>query len=357
MKGFGSLIILLIATTSCGDKNISTGSSYRTYRMGFNNSAPRFDDINLFVQSLTLWTSRADAAIISEGVPWQALLGGAKPADYITNNFKGLADYYRSKNLILWVYVDPQNGLERSSDAVELQTAGRSIAEPAIQQLYRKYVVALDSMLHPEHVGLALETNLIRAASPPAIYQGVKKAANDAAADLKVRNSKAKISVSVQVDHAWGKLVNGPYQGIGQDFTDFPFVEELGLSSYPYFGFSNPSEIPTNYYSRLIESNPIPVFASEGGWTSARVISGSSGFASSPEIQRDYIDRQKVLLDEVKAIAWFQLTFTDIDTSGIPPTVSSNIEYFVFLGMVDTNFQPKPALSSWDDIFFKLMLR
>lgn len=200
----------------------------------------------------------------------------------------------------------------------------------------------MDSMLHPDHLGLALETNLIRDASPDSVYQGVRKAANDAASEIHAFDANVKMSVSVQVDWAWGKLSDGTYKGISQDFVDFPFIEELGLSSYPYFGFDNPQDIPVDYYTRLVEGKSLPVFVSEGGWSSQTVAT----YTDTPQKQADYITRQGQLLDQVQAIAVFQLVFTDIDLSALPSGMPSNIGLFAYLGLVDANLQTKPALSA-----------
>lgn len=323
----------------------------RTYRMGMQHSAPRIDDHELAIQTLMLWTPRADAAIISTEVPWEELLGGMKPRDFALANYKDLVDYYRANNFELWIYIDPQNGLDRASDALELQTVDKSIADEDVQLLYRRFVVVMDSLFHPEHFGLALETNLIRDAAPASVYNGVKQAVKDAADDLRALDTSAKLSVSIQVDHAWGKLAGGSYTGVDQDFTDFPFIEELGLSSYPYFGFDAPEEIPVNYYSRLVEGKNLPVFIAEGGWTSQSVTTADRTLVSSPELQEKYFRHHARLLDRVKAIALFQLTFTDIDLESLPDGVPENIGYFAFLGLVDEELEPKPALQAWDDLF------
>ena len=345
------ILILSIVFLSC-KKNQESADS-RTYRMGFQNSAPRFDDINLFLQSLNLWMSRADAAIVSTEVPWDSLLAGVDASAYVIRHYKDLVALYRNKNLMLWVYIDPQNGLERRSDANALVIAGKSIAQPDIQQKYKSFVIAMDSILKPEHLGLALETNLIRIASTPAIYNGMKQAANDVAKELKIKNSKAKLSVSIQVDLAWGGLGGLPYQGIAQDLVDFPFIEELGFSSYPYLIYNTPAEIPQDYYTRLMSGINLPVFVSEGGWASKSVTTPSRSFISSDAIQKEYVERHHQLLNSVKATALFQLAFTDIDVSKIPPGVSPNIAYFTTIGLVDTNLQPKPSLSAWDANFKK----
>ncbi len=343
------LLTLIILASAC--HRHKDGSYQRTYRMGLQNSAPR-PDINLFVQALGIWTSRADAAMITTEVPWDSLLRGITLEQYVIANYKDLVNFYHSKNFKIWVYIDPQNGLDRANDAVGLVAVGKSIAQADMQQLYRRFVIVMDSIIKPDHMGLALETNLIRAASSNAIYQGVRQAANNAANDLRLFDKNVKLSVSVQVDFAWGNLSSSGYKGISQDFIDFPFIEEVGLSSYPYLSDVNVKNIPINYYSKLVEGKSFPVFVSEGGWTS-QSITGFSGktIISNPQIQRDYISLQSQLLADAKAIAWFQLTFSDIDLSGWPPSYPPNLKYFTNLGLVDIRLQPKPAMDAWDSIF------
>jgi hypothetical protein len=351
MLNMKAIILALCITCllfSCDDETVV---KERTYQMGFQNSAPRFDNIELFIQSLNLWTTRADAAIISIEVPWEELLNGGSAVNHVVNNYKGLVEYYRNRGLTLWVYVDPQNGLDRSSDARELVAAGKSIANTDAQNIYRRFVVVMDSVLSPAHLGLALETNLIRAAASPAIYNGVKQAATLAAADIRSVNATVKLSVSVQAEQAWGKFTGTDYQGIAQDFVDFPFIEELGISSYPYFGFDQPEAIPHDYYTRLVAGKNISVFISEGGWSSQSLTINNRTIGSSPEIQRRYIEYHQHLLDGVKATAYFQLVFTDIDVASLPPGAPQNLPYFLYLGMVDKQLEKKPALDAWDEIF------
>ena len=57
-------------------------------------------------------------------------------------------------------------GWAAKSEAPALVAAHRSITEPAVQRLYRDYVRALVQMLRPDYLGLAAETNLVRAIAP-----------------------------------------------------------------------------------------------------------------------------------------------------------------------------------------------
>src|SRR6266581_9508303 len=122
----------------------------RTFRMGFSAIPPRTGDDKLTIAAIDLWSRRADAAILSVEIPWADLLRGIDPETYVTVVQVPLANYYRSKGHQIWVYLDPANGLNRAGESDPLVAAGRSIAEPVIQQLFRRYAVAMDTQIVPE---------------------------------------------------------------------------------------------------------------------------------------------------------------------------------------------------------------
>jgi hypothetical protein len=155
--------------------------------------------------------------------------------------------------------------------------------------------------------------------------------------------------VSVQVDVAWGRLPagGGSFVGIARDRADFPFVDVLGLSSYPYLaGFTSPEEIPLDYYSRLAADAPLPMIVTEGGWASGSV----TGVSSSPDLQARYIRRQMQLADAAKLLGVFQITFTDLDVASFNLPPGSILPLFAKLGLVDANYRAKPALAVWDSV-------
>jgi hypothetical protein len=341
-----TLLIALLGsvTLSCsgGDLSIPLPGS-RTYRMGFSAIPARADSASL-IENLEMWTERADAAIMHVSPPWAALIAGIPADTAVTRNELGLANYYRSKGLEIVVMVDVTDGLDRSAEAPELEALERSITEPEIQALYRNYVLAMDRIVSPGYLGLAAETNLIRGVAPSPLYAAVVQMTNDAALALRQAHSTVQIYVSVQVEVVWGALQGGNYAGIEQDLSDFPFIQAVGLSSYAYLGgFEDPEELPIDYYSRVTDGTSLPELVVEGGWTSTSV----AGVTSSPEEQARWTRRHFELLDHAKARAVFQLTFTDLDLSSFPPSVLP----FAYLGLVDTELRPKPALAVWDSVF------
>jgi hypothetical protein len=328
---------------ACGDGGTDPSGSSRSYRMGFS-ALPPGNDQNVVFQSLEMWAQRADAAILHISIPYTELLAGTSSTTIIQRDHRDLVNYYRAKGQAIAVMLDLTDGLNRAAEAPELVALGRSLTEPAVQAVVRQYAVAIAREVSPAWLGLAAETNLIRAVAPAALYAAVKQTANAAAADLAAEGLGENLHVSVQVETAWGWVTpGGGYVGIAQDLADFPFIEVLGLSSYPYFVHPDPDDIPADYYARLGAEAGKPVLVVEGGWTSSTV----AGIVSSPETQRRYIAKHARLLDQAGAELVVQLTFTDLDLTVYPLSVGP----FAFLGLVTTSLQPKPALQVWDSLF------
>jgi len=80
-------------------------------------------------------------------------------------------------------------------------------------------------------------------------------------------------------------------------------------------------------------------------------LGGFSTVVSTPAVQQHYLDRQAQLLEGIHAIAWFQLTFTDIELHSLDPTLAAGLLPFSRLGVVDTVLAAKPALTAWDGQF------
>jgi len=340
-------VLLSVAVVACGD-GAGPGGPPRTYWMGFSAIPPR-NDPAILIPAINNWALHADAAIMHVSPPWAAMIGGYPPAQAVDTVEVPLANYYRAKHLAIVFTVDATDGLNRAAEAPELVTLGRSVTDTAVQRLYREWVYAVATKIRPEYLGLVAETNLIKALAPDSVYQALKTMANAVAAQINAAGVPTKLFVSVQVETAWGRLGGGTtYVGIAQDLADFPFVEAIGLSSYPYLGgFAQPEDVPLDYYSRLAQESAKPVLVVEGGWSSISF----DTLASSPAEQARYITRQVQLLDSAKATGVFQLTFYDLDLSGVTLPPGSILPLFAHLGLADSAFNAKPALAVWDRSF------
>ncbi len=314
--------------------------------MGFSAIPPRADT-TLLLETLTLSTAHSDAGLIQLGIPWTVLLDDTAAATEVRVVRLPLVNFYRAHGHRIVVALDVTDGLNRAAEAPELVALGRSITDTVVQRRYLEYVAAVDSILVPDFLSLAAETNLIRLAAPDSVYQAVVTMANAAAAERAAAASPTPLMVSVQVETAWGRLQGTQvYEGVAQDRTDFPFLDALGLSSYPYLGgFPDPESVPFDYYSRLTAGAPLPVVVLEGGWPSVP----DGILASTPAMQARYIGRHARILDSARAAGVFQITFTDLDLSAIP-SPPPTLALFAHLGLVDSVLTPKPALAAWDSL-------
>jgi hypothetical protein len=338
------LAVGILALAGCSHDEGPAGPR-RPYLMGFSAIPPSMDTA-LQIPTLQLAAQHSDAGLIQLSIPWDVLLIDTAAATEVRIVRLPLVNFYRATGKRIVVALDVTNGLDRSAEDPILVGLGRSITDTMIQRLYREYVAAVDSILKPDYMSLAAETNLIRLAAPQPVYDAVVTMTNDAANELLGRGTPTRLMVSVQVETAWGRLQGGNvFVGIAQDRADFPFLQALGLSSYPYLGgFSVPEDIPDDYYDRLVANQPLPVVVLEGGWPSVTV----GPVSSTPALQTRYIRRQAQLLDHTNAKGVFQITFTDLANSLFPP--GATLSLFANLGLVDTTLAPKPALATWDSL-------
>ncbi len=323
----------------------------RTWAMGFAPTPPILTTESV-LQGVDTWSQRSEFAILHEELPWTDLLAGTAPAQILANEKAELVAYMRARGQGLVFMLDLTDGLSRAEEAPQLRALGRSLGEPSVQQAARDYALAVAAVLQPDYLGLAAETNLIRAAAPASLYAAVVTTANAMAADLDAANATAVRFYSVQVETAWGLFTATPFEGIEQDLADFPFAQAIGLSSYPYFVFDDPDDLPDDWYLRVLEPTSLPAFVAEGGWSSASVGAG----VGSLEKQARYVARHGELLDGIGAVMWLHLLFADPDLSTWPQPIPPNLPLFVNIGFTDSTFAPKPALLEWDALFARPLL-
>jgi hypothetical protein len=344
--------LVLGAAVACSEPDAPAQG--RSYRMGFSSAPPRLT-IESVIETVEMWMPRADGALLSLGVPWKSLLADTSARVLVRRDQLDLVQAYRNRGLDVVAMVDATDGLAREREAPELVELGRSIREPEVQQVYREYVMAVDSILRPSDLALAMETNLVRLAAPRETYDALRDMVNATAQALGGSAARARLSVTVQVDVAWGRLQGtNHFVGIAVDLADFPFVRGLGLSSYPFLaGFAEPEEVPLNYYARLGEDHELPMMVMEGGWTSGSLAT----ITSSPDEQARWIARQWQLADEAHLAGVYQITFTDLDLTSYPVPPGSILPLFAYVGLVNTQLSPKPALAVWDRAFQRSLLR
>lgn len=352
MKPSFALLLVVVAAIGlalaiASKKEAEQGVKPRTYRMGFSPIPPKMD-MQSALKNLDEWGKRADGAIDHRDVPWKFMLEGGKPEEFLKKEVLDLMAAFRQKKYLIVCTVDPGDGIDRAKEAKPLREMNRSIAEPAVQKVYVDYVEAFARSVKPDYLGLGSEVNLLEANFPEKTKAGMLKMCAEAAERVKKVSPETKLYVSVQVDWAWGKLGNPKgNEGCEQIFKDFPYIQALGVSSYPAFGFAEPEQIPNDYYRKLLNGRKMPILMVEGGWPSTN----TEPLKSNPEKQARWVKKLAQVLDDCDAKFVGLLMYADLDLSTYPMFQGTILPFFATMGLTDTGWKAKPALAEWDAVF------
>ncbi len=320
----------------------------RSYGMGFflTPSTPTVDATIALVPEMA---KVADYAMIQRDVPWTRIVAGDSFDKIIDDEYVELVKYLRGNGLKIVLLVDPLDGLNRRDESPEAVKNGKTLLDADTRAIHAGWVKELVARIKPDYIGLASEINTLAAHGDKTLYEDIKSMCNELAPQLRQISPSSRIFVSFQVDDAWEV---GPFPKTGVDqfalAKDFD-VDAIGLSSYPGFVYSDPSQIPDDYYQRFADVTGKPLLMAEGGWSSA----GGPNF--TPEKEAAYYQREFQLLDGVHAELAILLLYNDLDLSdpawGLTPDRQATLQNFANMGIVDIHGSPKPAYAVWQSVF------
>ena len=323
------------------------GPAPRTYAMGFGPTPPRAT-VESIVETAQSLAQRSELVLIQQEVPWAALLDGTQTMEEAVEERVRLEEFARGLGLEIVFLLDPLDGLDRRREPPDLVARGRSIVEPEIRSMHDAWAIEMARVFRPEWYGLASEVNTLADLGDPALHAAIRAMINELAPQVKAASPGTRTFVSFQADQAYG-LPGFPRTIDHFALIDDYAVDALGLSTYPIFVLSDPSEIPADFFARFDQATDRPLLLVEGGWSST-VAGGTNG---TPEEQADFFRRMATLLDGVRAEAWVFLLYADLDLEsyGLPPDREAGLANFSRMGIVDVELRPKPAAAVWDSVF------
>lgn len=210
------------------------------------------------------------------------------------------------------------------------------------KQNYKSYAISFIEKYKPKYFAIGIEINILYEKSPED-FETFVQLFNELYDSIKEISPDTKVFTIFQLEKMKG-LNGGLFGGVNDPSKNKWFLLEkfqksdlIAFTSYPDLIYSDPSEIPIDYYSEISFHTSKPIAFTELGWHTA---DSPVGWESSEEEQGDFISlfstSSSVLNKEF--IIWSFL----YDQNTIEP--------FNSMGLFDSDGKEKLAFNIWKDL-------
>jgi len=194
--------------------------------------------------------------------------------------------------------IETPNGLEYVIDAPE--GINPSLADPQFREMWKNEAKNIANEFKPEYFSLGNEVNDYFYFHPEDLNDYLSLI--DETYDIIKEFSPDTI---VLVVLSYNHLIENNQWNLIEKFN--PKVDSIGFTTYPYKNFSNPDDLPQNYYEIIKEYTDKPISFTEIGWSS----SGSNNETSQAKFFLKFLDLTKEL--NIEMVNWLFLHETTLD--------------------------------------------
>lgn len=175
-------------------------------------------------------------------------------------------------------------------------TKPSKLLRPLTEQLIEQYSSDAASFVqqnHPAYFGMGVEVNNLQRDDPSG-YQDFVKLFNQSTESIKKVSPNTKVFTVFQLERMKGLNgglqggVNTPSNNMWQLINDFSQADVIGFTTYPYLIYKTPGDIPSDYYTEIVNHVTKPVIFTETAWPS---VGEAKGWDSTPAMQADYVDK------------------------------------------------------------------
>ncbi len=301
----------------------------------------------------------ANVVLLQENIPWNEFVEGV---DVKSSHITDITNQYilSSQNKLEVIYVvDALNGLNRREFLGLPAGWEADFANPDIRAAFTNYTLRVVREFHPRYLGLASEINTYMDAHPEDAPNFVSLY-NEVYAAVKAEAPGTQIFVTFQ----WEDLNNlfpQPGEGSRQKFDINweqieifePNLDLWVISSYPFVGFENGSQIPADYYTPLLTRTDKLLAVAEGGFPTR----DADPFHGDPQSQVDYLNAIHTQIGE-RLTFWIYLLLNDFSLESYSKMMKqqgmdndddiATLGMFTSVGLREFDGTPKPALELWD---------
>jgi hypothetical protein len=163
--------------------------------------------------------------------------------------------------------------------------------DPEVREAYISRAAGHATRYKPRYMGFGVEVNSLKLSNADVYYE-FKDLFSDTYAAVKEVSPDTVIFTVFQLEHMKG-LDGGLFGGVNDEsqnqwelLDDFPDADLYAFTTYPCLIYTDPSEIPSEYFDQIREHTDKPVGFTESGWFR----DGYHGWESSEEEQARFIE-------------------------------------------------------------------
>ncbi|MDZ7844804.1 MAG: hypothetical protein U5K99_08395 [Anaerolineales bacterium] len=321
---------------------------------GFFPTPPQ-PTVNSSTQNIKAMSEHADVLLFQEAVPWEVFQAGVEVESSRISGIGDIIDYAGFYGMQPILVIDPLNGLDRREFQGLPETWGEAdFSNSEIRTAYKNFAVRIAREFKPHYLGLASEINTYLDAFPED-QEHFLSLYRETYAAVKAESPETRVFATFQWDDLNRLDGDGtPYDVKWDQIEAFePQLDIWAISTYPHFFFEGPDDIPDDYYTRLIERTDKELAVAESGWTSE----DAGAFSGTPGEQVDFLLELDAQIGE-SLVFWINLIYANLDwdayrlifeEQGVEKDMET-LSNFVYLGLINADGTPKPALETWDTL-------
>lgn len=132
-------------------------------------------------------------------------------------------------------------------------------------------------------------------------------------------------------------------------------LDAVGITLYPFFDYTEPEAIPSEYFSPLRDYTNLPIIVTETGWLSRSYTSGvlshlsQPGYGGSEEEQVAYLKNLLDMIDEDGNVSYLEWAFIN-DFQPHNESELTALTLFQTIGLNQNNATPKAVWDYWSEL-------
>lgn len=294
--------------------------------------------------------------------PYKLCISGYYPANYPDYTSSDIQNYFDDVNISSLIY-----GIHTNYESLQLITLSTAYLDSDISinlvigtkdniwkgkenEIVNKLSIEIDKHNQIRYVGIGNEINNSFKQNMQT-YLDFLNTYKKIYTQLKAKYPTLKIYTVFQYElllgkgYLTGKMTNKSQVSMINDFKDYSDL--IGLTTYPFFDYKNPKDIPSTYFQPL-EKYKKNIFITETGWPSKALDNNQTIFNASETIQSTYLNKLITIAQKdknIESLCWLGVNDLNDWIKG-----NNNLRTFNNLGLKDSKGNEKEIWKEWEKL-------